>query len=87
MMTVKINGSIEDVSMMLVSAERYALGRQTYVVDWTCDFIINNLDLLVPKDKYVMIHDIKSQKNYGDEYDKESWLRLLAILESNCEQL
>lgn len=87
MMTVNINGNIADLSAMLLSAERYALGRKTYIVDSTCDFIANNLDLLIPKDKYTMIKDIKDQKDYGHDCDKESWLRLLAILENHCEQL
>ena len=31
-MQIKFNGETEDTSMMLVSAERYALGRRTYIV-------------------------------------------------------
>ena len=70
---------------MLLSAERYALGRRTYIVDWTCEFIRNNLHLILEKDKKVMIRDIKQQEEYGygDECDKEDWLRLLKILEAD----
>ena len=84
-MDVKINGKLEDISAMLLSAERYALGRRTYIVDWTCEFIINNLHLILEKDKKVMIRDIKQQEEYGygDECDKEDWLRLLKILEAD----
>lgn len=32
-MQVEINGKIEDISAMLLSAERYALGRKTYIVE------------------------------------------------------
>ena len=32
-MQVKINGNKDDLSMILVSAERYALGRKTYIVN------------------------------------------------------
>ena len=46
-MDVKINGKLEDISAMLLSAERYALGRRTYIVDWTCEFIRNNLHLIL----------------------------------------
>ena len=69
--------------MLLVSAERYALGRMTYIVEWTCETIINNIHLLTHKDKQIMMHDIMKQKErgYGDECDKQEWLRLLAILE------
>ena len=84
-MVVKINGKLEDISAMLLSAERYALGRRTYIVDWTCEFIRNNLHLILEKDKKVMIRDIKQQEEYGygDECDKEDWLRLLKILEAD----
>ena len=44
-MRTQINGTKSDISAMLLSAERYALGRQTYIVDWTCEFISNNLHL------------------------------------------
>ena len=50
-MTIDINGTQEDISAMLVGAERYALGRRTYIVQWTCEFISNNLHLLIEKDK------------------------------------
>ena len=84
-MDIKINGKLEDISAMVLSAERYALGRRTYIVDWTCKFISNNLHLLSDKDKHVMIRDIKQQEEYGygDECNKEDWLRLLKILEAD----
>lgn len=48
-MKINFNGENEDVSMILVSAERYALGRRTYIVQWTCEIIKNNLHLLSKK--------------------------------------
>lgn len=57
-MQIKINGKTEDLSAMLIGAERYALGRKTYIVQWTCEFIGSNLHLLTEKDKQVMIRDI-----------------------------
>ena len=82
-MLVNINGNAEDLSEMLVTCVRYALGRRTYIVDWTCEFIGNNLDLLSEKNRQVMIRDIKEQENfsYGDECDKACWLALLEKLE------
>lgn len=82
-MDIKINGKLEDISAMLLSAERYALDRRTYIVDWTCGFIRNNLHLLTEKDKRVMIRDIENPISYGDECDKENWLRLLKVLEAD----
>lgn len=91
-MKVEINGSNIDLSAMLLSAERYALGRRTYIVQWTCEFIANNLHLITKKDKQVMIRDIKWQGErdfdnpYGDECDKQEWLKLLQILERKVKE-
>ena len=80
-MKVIVNGEKEDLSAMIVGAERYALGRRTYIVSWTCEFISNNLHLLTEKDKSVMITDIKNSISYGDECDKTCWMNLLENLE------
>lgn len=79
-MQVKINGNKDDLSMILVSAERYALGRKTYIVNWTCEFIENNLALLTEKDRQVMIRDLENPISYGDECDEKEWKILLAML-------
>ena len=79
-MQVNINGKLEDISAMIVGAERYALGRRTYIVQWTCEFIKNNLHLITSKNKQVMIRDIENPISYGDECDKECWMQLLEIL-------
>ena len=76
-MTIDVNGNQEDISAMLIGAERYALGRRTYIVQWTCEFIGNNLHLLTEKDKNVMIRDIESALDYGDECDEKCWKALL----------
>lgn len=77
---IKLNGKLEDLSAMIVGAERYALGRRTYIVQWTCEFIKNNLHLITNKDKQVMIRDIENPISYGEECDKECWMQLLEIL-------
>lgn len=79
-MQINFNGEKDDLSAMLVSAVRYALGRQTYIVQWTCEIITKNLDLLTYKDKQVMIRDIENPLDYGDDCDKECWLKLLKTL-------
>lgn len=85
-------GNKDDLSAMLLSAERYALGRATYIVNWTCEVIANNLDLITLKDKKVMIRDIKEQADkdydrpYGWECDKRDWMNLLEILEKRVEE-
>ena len=85
-MKINFNGENEDISMILVSAERYALGRRTYIVQWTCEIIKNNLHLLSKKDKQVMIRDLENPISYGDECDKAEWLKLLEILKEDLNQ-
>lgn len=84
-MQVEVNGNAEDLSAMLLGAVRYALGRQTYIVNWTCEFITKNVHLLTAGNKQVIIRDIKQQEEYGygDKCDKEDWLKLLKFLEEN----
>lgn len=84
-MQIYFNGNIEDMSAMLVSAERYALGRQTYIVQWTCEIITKNLNLITKKDKQVMVRDIENPISYGDECDKICWIKLLEVLKKNLE--
>ncbi len=84
-MQINFNGNIEDMSAMLVSAERYALGRQTYIVQWTCEIITKNLNLITKKDKQVMVRDIENPISYGDECDKICWIKLLEVLKKNLE--
>ncbi len=79
-MQIKFNGKAEDMPMILVSAERYALGRRTYIVQWTCEIIDENMHLLSEKDKKVMIRDIEQAYSYGDECDKQMWMLLLEKL-------
>lgn len=75
-------GNIEDISMILVSAERYALGRQTYIVDWTINVIQDNMHLLTDKDLGVMIRDISLNiMHYCEEYEGKLWTKLAKQLE------
>lgn len=80
-MKINFNGDSSEISTILVSAERYALGRRTYIVNWTCRVIRDNMHLLLENDKQVIINDIKTALEYGDEIDKEDWFCLLKRLE------
>lgn len=84
-MQIDFNGDIKDISMILVSAERYALGRMSYIVSWTCDVIMKNLHLITEKDKQVMIADIEKCKDYGYDIDKICWGELLETLKKSLE--
>ena len=48
-------------------------------------FIIDNIKLIPNDQKLVMIRDIKEKEYYGDDCDKENWMKLLAKLEKNVE--
>ncbi len=56
---------------------RYSLGRRTYITGVVADFITDKIDELTPKTKSVMIRDIERCDDYGDDCDKESWMKLL----------
>lgn len=72
---------ISDYEHMLISAVRYALGRRTYVVDITVNYIISELPKLSERCKQIMIHDIEHPfGGYGDECDRRDWMRLLEEL-------
>ena len=86
-MTIDINGTQEDISAMMIGAERYALGRRTYIVSWTCEFITKNLHLLTEKDKGVMIRDIETARDYGDECDESCWKALLNKLKGETREI
>lgn len=79
-MKIEVNGNVGDISAMLLSAERYALGRRTYIVEWTCSFIANNMHLLTEGNKKVMIRDIETSESYGEDFDKAEWMKLLKKL-------
>lgn len=82
---ISFKGNSQDMSMILVTAERYALGRRTYIVGWTYEVIKNNINLLIEKDIQVMIRDIEEAYSYGDKCDEAEWKALLKILKERCE--
>lgn len=80
MIKPQIDGSYKDLSAMLVSSVRYALGRETYIVEWTTHFVGDNLKILTEKDIYVMKRDIEESIKYGiagSDIDVTDWSRLL----------
>lgn len=84
-MQINFKGDTQDISMILVSAVRYALGRQTYIVSWTCELIKKNVHLITEKDKKVMIEDIEKCENFGNYIDELCWLKLLEVLNKSLE--
>lgn len=65
-------------------AVRYALGRRTYAVSNVARYVEDLIDVLDDQTIYVMIQDIKSQRDFGGlgmEMDKECWDRLQVKLQ------
>lgn len=71
-----------DYESILISAVRYALGRRTYIVKLTVNYVLSELDKLSENCKKVIKKDIveQSRLGLGDECDKYDWNRLLSAL-------
>ena len=74
---------MEDYEHIVISAERYALGRMTYIVELTVNYIMQEMedDKLSDQCLEIMRNDIKKAKNYGMQCDKEQWMKLLKRIE------
>lgn len=72
-----------DYEQMIVSAVRYALGRMTYIVEITVNYILQEIedDKLSDRCLSQIRDDIKEAKDYGMECDKKLWLKLLNTIE------
>lgn len=68
---------------IIISAERYALGRKTYIVELTVNYILQEIeeDKLSDSCLNVIRKDIKEAKDYGMECDQKQWLKLLKRIE------
>ena len=76
---------ITDYEHMLISALRYAIGRRTYIVEITVNYILSELPKLSDSCKHVMIDDIEKAYSLGDECDIQDWMRLLKELKGEVE--
>lgn len=73
---------------MLISAVRYALGRQSYIVGVTCDFVASVKDKLSQNCINIIIRDIEEEiemchrmgRTCGMDIDEVEWLKLLNVL-------
>ena len=68
-----------DYEHMIISAVRYALGRMTYIVGLTVDYVLKDIEenKLSRNCLSVIKKDIESEKDLGMECDKKDWCRLL----------
>ena len=72
-----------DYEHIVISAERYALGRMTYIVELTVNYILQEIEENKLSDSCldVIREDINSAKNLGMDCDKKEWLKLLNKIE------
>ena len=76
---------ITDYEHMMISALRYAIGRRTYIVEITVNYILSELPKLSDPCKHVMIDDIENAYSLGDECDIQDWMRLLKELKGEAK--
>lgn len=72
-----------DYEHIVISAVRYALGRRTYIVELTVNYVLEqiNCDNLSDRCLSQIRDDIKEAKDYGMECDKQDWMKLLHRIE------
>lgn len=73
--TLKLDYQLRD---MFISALRYAIGRKSYIVEETVDFIMKNPDLLDDRTRSVMLNDLHEVENYygTDKTDLNEFYKL-----------
>ena len=80
------NDMPEDIEFIILGAFRYAMGRRSYIVSTTANFIMNNIDLVPRGFRDLMIDEITMGENgefyyqLGDDCDKQQWLKLREFL-------
>lgn len=68
---------------IVISAVRYALGKKTYMVGLTVNYILEEIEYDKLSDECLIIirRDIKNAEDYGMEYDRKQWIKLLNRIE------
>ena len=72
-----------DYEQIIISAERYALGRMTYIVEITTNYISKEIrrGKLSKSCLKIIERDIEDAKDLGMECDKKCWIKLLDRIE------
>lgn len=69
----------DDFQQMMVSALRYALGRQSYIVGLTIEYIEWKIPLMDKKYLAIMSRDIDEEIKLSDELSKDPRRRWMSI--------
>lgn len=74
---------MSDYEHIVISAERYALGRMTYIVEITVNYIMQQIENDKLSDRCLgqIRDDIKEAKYLGMQCDEVQWIKLLKKIE------
>jgi len=76
----------DDFESVLICAIRYSLGRRTYMPSVVTNFIMRNCKgQLSDKFLRIMIKEIEECPYYGDDCDKEDWMKFLSWMKNEHE--
>ena len=85
-----------DLESMLISAERYACGRKTYIVGTTVTYLISLLPKLSDWCVDVLFRDMNTISDavkvtgcaelWGDDCDRKEWARFIAALNEEIKR-
>lgn len=76
----------DDFEQILISAERYALGRRSGIVSQTVRYIRCLIPRLTDKTLSILLRDMNEQKrlgkSFGMDFDEAEWVQLMHDIES-----
>lgn len=74
---------MSDYEHIVISAVRYAIGRMTYIVELTVNYIMQQIedDKLSDQCLGIIRNDIKESKYLGMQCDELQWIKLLKKIE------
>ncbi len=79
----------DEFQQFIIYAERYAIGRMTYVPSAVNDIILKYLPFIANNTLGILIQDIELEADrdmLGMDFDKKMWLALLDTLRNEREE-
>ena len=86
----------QKLELMLICAERYALGRRTYIVYETVNYLTHLLPKVSDWCITILTNDMKTEfdraerigntRNFGDDCDYQDWVRFYDALTAEAER-
>lgn len=89
--TPRIDPSDNDFQAILICAVRYSIGRRTYMPELVTRYIKPLLPQMTDNTLAVMRRDVEEPEtsafgSYGDECDRETWMRFLREIKEEQER-